>query len=133
MESDGIFSENPEEYGQKMWKLANSGLPKVIQNRGMEEFTDFVTKTFWALVFKDEQRIIEKWKFSDYRIFCRLDVGVLPVSSGRYSWYVNELECSANAGLGLKENFAGGEHESIATDLAMALRSYAGICRTFRR
>jgi hypothetical protein len=133
VDSDGIFSENPEEYEQKVWKLANSQLPKVMQNRGMDEFTDFVTKTFRALVFKDEQRIIEEWKFSDYRIFCRLDVGVLPLSSGGYSWYVNELECSANAGLGLKESFTGGEHESIATDLAMALRSYAGTCRMFRK
>lgn len=116
-----------------MWKLANSGLPKAIQNRGMEEFTDFVTKTFWGLVLKDEERIVEKWKFSDYRIFCRLDVAVLPLSEGGYSWYVNEIECSANAGLGLKESISHGEHESIATDLAMALRSYATVFRTSRR
>lgn len=94
----------------------------------MEEFTDFVNTTFRALVNKDEENMSDRsGKFSDYRIFCRLDVAVLPLSTGEYSWFVNELECSTNAGLGLKENYIGGEHLSIATDLAMALRSYAAV------
>ena len=119
-------SKNPEQYEQKVWKIANSTLPKALQNRGMEEFTSFVTKTFEALVFKDEAALTE---WTDYRIFCRLDVAVLPLPGGRYAWYVNELECSANAGLGINENFAGGEHFGIPTDLAMALRSYASVNR----
>ena len=107
-----------------MWKIANSTLPKALQNRGMEEFTSFVMKMFEALVFKDEASLT---KWMDYWIFCRLDITVLPLPGGRYAWYVNELECSVNAGLGINENFAGGEHFGIPTNLAMALRSYASV------
>src|ERR1700684_958920 len=57
---------------------------------GTNEFNEFVTKTFHALVEKEE-KIIKRT--SSLRIFCRVDVSVMD-DGGRFSYFVSGLERS---------------------------------------
>lgn len=98
--------------------LCDSTLPSVLQRQGLEEFQDFALKTYYALIEADEQSFT---KFSQLRVFCRLDISVhFDAERRRYDFFVNEIAYTHKAVLFL--HYLEQDKSRVTTDMAMALR-----------
>jgi hypothetical protein len=98
-----------------------------LQSSGSEEFKHFVTKTYYALIHKEET-ILEKSQLSDLRVFCRMDVGVFKDQHQKYQYFVNKVEASHGTSLFL--NHIGPRASGVATDMAVAFRTMVALRRS---
>jgi hypothetical protein len=109
--------------------LHDSDLPSHLQSQGSVDFNKFVTQTYYGLIHTDE-RILEKGRVSDFRVFCRIDVSVFMDAAGAYHFYVNEVAATQKAGLFLA--YTERQAPRIATDFAHALRALVAFGRAGR-
>lgn len=89
--------------------------------RATDEFIDFATKTYTAVVEERERRF--QLKKSDLRMFGRLDIGVVQRANGKRDFMVSGIEISHTADLFLR--VSSDLAEAFAESFASALRDKA--------
>ncbi|KAF8057198.1 hypothetical protein FPV67DRAFT_1430325 [Lyophyllum atratum] len=99
------------------------------REKGREELTSFLTKTYNGLVEAHGKRLKEYWS-SDLRVFCRIDVSIVGLPNGGLEYFVNEIATSHSAGLFL--SYCESEASTLALDFATVLRGWIAVSRSRR-
>lgn len=93
-----------------------------------EGFSDFVEKTFRALVKKEEE--VSGVGNSDFRVFCRLDVVAFREKNKRLSFFAKGVRgMGAELFLGQSDT---AEKVKFPKDIAIALRTWVAIRRSLK-
>ena len=109
------------------FRLADPMLLPSDLERGDREFKKFAETTFRHLVLEEERRQGIQGN-SDLRVFCRLDISVVPDANGKLSYFVNEVTNFSRCALFLK--VVGQGVNSVAMDIAIALRTWVAMRRS---